>query len=292
MTELLLSPASRQQIALVIKSPPHALLISGPAGSGKRAVADYLAASLLGISTDKLFDHPYFMLVTKAGDKKEISIDAVRDVIARLNLKPATRGRQYINRVVLIDEAHLSSAEAQNSLLKVIEEPPAGTVFLLTTNSETVILPTIASRAQKLKIGTVSLSDAKSYFADKYDLKTLSSAWQLSGGSAGLLAAILADNQQHPLKQSVETAKRFLSLGPYERFLLLDNISGQRAEFTQMLDALSRVLGALHRSAVKSGRNPAGLLKSRRMTDSALVSLSTNTSPRLIALNLALSLSV
>lgn len=293
MSELLLSKHTKQQLSLMVKSPPHAILITGPSGSGKRTVARYLASKLLNVSQDKLIDYPYFILVERPAGKQEISIDAVREVIKKLNLKPVIGSKKPVNRVVLIEDAHYSSAEAQNALLKAIEEPPAGTVFVLTAISDTSVLPTIASRSQSLKIGSVSLAVATKFFGDQYDKGVIESAWQLSGGSAGLLSAILRDASDHPLRQSVEVAKKIIGLKSYERILFFDELSSKKVEFVQTLDALGRILAALHRSAIaNNSKNATKILKARQQVQMALTNLENNTSPRLIALNLAISLPV
>jgi DNA polymerase III delta prime subunit len=294
MAELLINQATGSQIKLLLKSPPHAVLITGQAGAGKRAIADYIAALLLAIPQEKLPNHPYFFVIEKQGDKKEISIESVRSVVKKLGLKPAIGAQNPVNRIVLIDDAHQSSHESQNALLKAIEEPPAGTVFILTSLSDAAVLPTISSRAQKLKVGSVSLDEAKDYFKNGQNDTAIESAWQLSGGAAGLLAALVKDDSEHPLKKSVEDAKKILSLDKYQRAKYLDELSSSKSDFAVTLDALDRILAALNRSAIRNqnDKNSDRLIKARKQVNSTLASLHNNASPKLAALNLALSLPV
>jgi DNA polymerase-3 subunit delta' len=293
MDNLLLHSSTRRQIDLIFKSPPHAILICGQPGTGKQTLAERISISLLDVPPNKLTSHPYFTIVQKPEGKQEIPIEAIREVIRQLKLKPVVAAG-LIKRVVLVDEAHLLSTEAQNALLKAIEEPPPATVFILTAISETSVLPTIASRTQKIKIGTVSLMEAKDFFKGSYSEQTVTSAWQLSGGTAGLMTALLRDDSDHPLKKSVETAKKLLGLNRYERLLLLDELSAKKTELLQTFDALSRVLAALHHAALKSDKAQASskLLAARKQIDSAMDSLSQNTSPRLVAMDIALNLPV
>jgi hypothetical protein len=165
-------------------------------------------------------------------------------------------------------------------------------LFILTAHSDKAVLPTIASRAEKISIVPVSLKNTLGHF-DGYDAKTVQSAWQLSGGSAGLLTALLIQDSEHPLKLSVEAAKKILSQSRYERILTLDQMSTDKGQFVYFLDALSRVLAALQRAVAKNGgTNARKLIKARQQVDSALRSLETNASPKLIALNLAQQLSI
>lgn|GEM_PF-1407155 len=97
--------------------------------------------------------HPDVRLITLEPDKKEISIELMRDVQKEAFLKPClARFKVYI-----IEEAHTLSEEASNSLLKILEEPPEHTIFILTTSSPQGIFPTVASRCQKVRfVGTTT----------------------------------------------------------------------------------------------------------------------------------------
>jgi replication-associated recombination protein RarA len=292
MNNMLLNKNTGRQLSLVLKKPPHALLITGQPGSGKRTLAEYISSALLDIPSDKLFEHPYFSFIDRPEAKQEIPIEAIREAIRKLRLKPAAEGE--IKRVVLIDGAHLMSTEAQNALLKAVEEPPPATAFVLTAISDNSVLPTIASRSQKLKIGSAGIDDALEYFKKDYKPDQIKSAWQLSGGAIGLLSALLREDDGHPLKAAVENAKQILKSSRYERALLLDNLSAKKAEFRVVLEALGRILTALHHSALASGNTGVSkrLIKARRQVDTALKSLDVNASPKLIALDLALNLTV
>ncbi len=128
--QLVLHPSNRQQLKSFLARPSHALLISAPAGSGKLWLARHLAAELLGLHDLVALDnHAYFIHLQPAEAKQEIAIDDVRAVTHQLRLK--TIGSAPIRRVVLIANAQLMSLEAQTALLKMLEEPPADTVFLL-----------------------------------------------------------------------------------------------------------------------------------------------------------------
>jgi DNA polymerase III subunit delta' len=289
MSELPLHPITKARLGQVIQKPPQALLIYGPTASNKQAIAKKISSRLLKTPEEKLTNHPYFSLITKPEGKQEIPIDAIRTVISRLALKPAALVRDSIHRVVVIDEADKMSAEAQNALLKNIEEPPEKTIFILTAPSVNSVLPTIASRAERLAISPIGLTDAIEYFSDEYQPDSIDSAWRLSGGDAGLMEQILKDNNAHPLKSAVEQAKQLLAADTYNRLLILDSLSQDKTRFTEVLDALSRILAALHHTAIRAdNRNQASkLLKARKQVDSALSMAPNNTSGRLLALNLA-----
>ncbi len=286
--EVLLHRRTDNQIKALLKKPPHAVLVIGSPGSGKRTLARYLASRLLDVPSDKLESQPYYVELARPAGKTEIPIEAVRGLTRSLRLKTAGR-----RRVVLIDEAHSLSEEAQNALLKAIEEPPPDTLFILTTIAQDGVLPTIASRSRKLNVAAVGREEAMQFFSD-FDAKDIEGAWSLTRGSAGLMAAILRDQDGHEVKQAVDQAKSFLRMDKFERLIFLDKMSADKQRLSVFLEALSRVYAALSDIAVsKNNTNQLRrLVVCRRQVNQAAESLARNTSARLICLDLALSLSL
>ena len=181
------------------------------------------------------------------------------------------------------------SAEAQNSILKILEEPPADSVIILTAPSSRAVLPTIASRAQKLEVLPVSLKEASTYLRRKYSNKDIKSAWNLSEGTTGLMIALLDDTQKHPLKDAVLDVKSLLGQDTFERLLTLDKLSKDKDVLALFLEATSRVLAALNRT---SGATSKQILDCRKLVLNLQKQLVDNTNPRLIALSLGLNLNV
>ena len=159
----------RRLVALLARSVhrealPPSLIFSGPAGAGKRetAVATAQALNCLSPSGEgELRDacgtcaaclriargiHPD-VIVVEPGDTGSIKIEQVRDVIDRAGYRPF-EGRR---RVVIITEADAMAASPQNALLKVLEEPPPSSVFILITARPDMLLPTVRSRCQHLR---------------------------------------------------------------------------------------------------------------------------------------------
>ena len=142
----------------------HGLLLCGPAGMGKRAVALALASHVLGMGLDAAGrqrnaqliaagTHPDLQVVSfipnKAGDKlrTEIVIEQVREISQKLSLTP-----QYgVAQVVIVDPADAINRAACNALLKTLEEPSPGR-YLWLVSAEPARLPqTIRSRCQRLE---------------------------------------------------------------------------------------------------------------------------------------------
>jgi DNA polymerase-3 subunit delta' len=86
------------------------------------------------------------VLVIEPGENGSIKIDQVRAAIDRAGYRPFEGKR----RVVIVDEAEALVTEAQNALLKTLEEPPASSVFMLLTRMPDLLLPTVRSRCVRL----------------------------------------------------------------------------------------------------------------------------------------------
>lgn len=288
---LLLSKTTRLQVEAFANRPSHALLIGGDAGSGKACLAGSLAAVLLDLQKmQQLQNYPYFTHLKRLEGKQDIPIDSIRRLNKLLKLK--VPGSREIRRVILIEDAQYLNEEASNALLKMLEEPAAESVFILTATSAQSLLPTISSRAQQLQVRPVSLSQSLKYLQPRYSKMEIESAWQLSQGGVGLMLAILQDDKDHPLKQAIDEAKEYLRKNSYERALLADSLSRDKVQLALVLEALVKLLGAVQHSGLRSGKGPQQkkLLASRRLVLKLQKALDANVSPKLIALELSLNL--
>lgn len=146
---------------------PPSLIFSGPAGPAMREMATALAQALNCLSPVDSGDardacgmcaacrriargvHPDVVSVVR-DDKGRVNVEQVRDVIDRVGFRPF-EGRR---RVVVIDEADTMLAPAQSALLKVLEEPPPSSVFVLVTSRPDLLLPTVHSRCPRLRFET------------------------------------------------------------------------------------------------------------------------------------------
>jgi len=291
LDELLLNERTSVLVDQYLKNPTHAMILIGPTGAGKQALAERLASKLLGLNdSSKLTSYAYFDLIEKQAKKQDISIDAIRKVIHESEL--VIPGAQKIKRVILIVNAGDLSLPAQNALLKILEEPPIGTVFILTAASEHDVLPTIGSRVQKIEVGPVGFEAAKSHFSDTYSSENTESAWRLSHGYIGLMTSLLSDDSEHPLKQAVEQAKKVLQAkDTFERQLVISEISEDKEQFKYSLQALDLILAALlNNSLDKDKAASSKLLKQRREVKKLQEALAANGNLRLIAIQLATNL--
>lgn len=237
ISELALHPRTRLVSEQYVAKPSHSLLIVGPAGAGKKTLALSLAAAVLGQTPDKLAVNPYFLHISPDGSA--ISIETVRQTHSFVRLK--TTGDKTWRRAIIIEDAHFMTTEAQNAFLKLLEEPPADTLLILTATSQTDLLPTITSRAPKLDVKPVAQADLVTYFADKADAAEITKAYHMSGGQAGLMSTLLDSENNQALLGYVAAAKQLLQAKPFERLAFIDQYLKQKESVESLLWALLAV---------------------------------------------------
>jgi hypothetical protein len=171
------APAVQAVGVLLDRGMPQALLLVGPASVGKTTLGLDIAAALLCTAADpadrpcragrscRLVDsgnHPDVHRLAPEGPAGEIRIDPVRRLIRDLALRPAEGGA----RVALIERAHRLNDDAQNALLKLLEEPGDGVTIVLAADDEDALLPTVRSRAARLRLGPVATADIGDLLVD------------------------------------------------------------------------------------------------------------------------------
>jgi len=139
------SAVARIKRMLEMDRLPHALLFAGPSGIGKRIVAEVFAAQVLQTEPTLLAAHPDFFSVTCEGT--QIRIGQIREIQRLVGLAPV-RGR---HRICLLEPADCMEPPAANSLLKILEEPPEGLIFILITAFPHALLSTLRSRAAMVR---------------------------------------------------------------------------------------------------------------------------------------------
>ncbi len=148
---------------------PHAILIEGESGTGKTTLSRYIAAAALCSGEDvpcggcrschlvSVGSHPDLYVVEPEAGKKNISVEQIRTLRGEA-YKKAQMGK---SRVFIIENAETLNQNAQNAILKVLEEPPGDTVFILNCVSASSLLVTVNSRCVKLTLTAPDISEGK-----------------------------------------------------------------------------------------------------------------------------------
>ena len=157
----------------------HSYLFLGNDGIGKKLFAKELAKHILCISNSEdecnckscvCFDsnnHPDFYIVNEEGES--IKIDQIRELIDGVIEKPIISEK----KVYIINDCDKMTKEAQNCLLKTLEEPPEFVTMILISSNENLILNTIKSRCTSIKFNNIDLQELKKYIDENLEYTNL-----------------------------------------------------------------------------------------------------------------------
>lgn len=244
----------------------HATLLSGESGIGKKTVARLLAQGLLcrsegerpcGACRDcRRFlarTHPDALFPAPAPREKTIKIDALREMIDALSRHSLEGGA----RVVLIENAERMTAQAQNCLLKTLEEAEEGTYFLLTCDQESALLPTIRSRCRCIRMQPWSGERVEKALEEKGVPGDRAKA--LSLYCEGSLGRALAMQEDASYWQARDTVRRsFLSVSRLADLpAAMQALKDQKDNGDRLLDILEQELRALMRARMLQEQDAA-----------------------------------
>ncbi len=180
---------------------PHFFLISGPTGSGKTTLARIIALMLQ--NKDHVIKEynmsKYDIREINASDKN--GVDDIRELINTFKYKPISPS---ISRVIIMDEAHQLTTQAQNALLKDTEDAPDHLYFIFSTNLDSKLLPTLKRRAFQINTTIISGSSIK---------KLVEKAAGVAGfqGDLSGLITTLDDNEINSPGLILQAAERYFS---------------------------------------------------------------------------------
>jgi len=184
----------------------HGLLFAGPRGVGKRTVARALAGHFLGDTDDvrhrlaagtladyHVVNRRLIRNHDKTGKSKAITfnVDVVREEVVRPAHRASAEGR---GKVFVVEEAETMNAQAQNALLKTLEEPYGRTLVILVTDSPARLLPTIRSRSQTFAFGELARDETLGVLRGLgVEGRDAEAAHAVAGGAPGRCLAFLED---------------------------------------------------------------------------------------------------
>jgi len=158
----------------------HAYIFHGPSGVGKKLTAVNFAKAVncLGGGASSCdacascrksdsSNHPDLSILKPEKEGSAIGIDAVRALIKDVGLKPYEGKKKFY----IIDEASSMKEEAQNALLKTLEEPPSDSVIILIAESLGRLFPTIVSRSQAVKFFPLRIDEVRDILVEKYGVE-------------------------------------------------------------------------------------------------------------------------
>lgn len=229
-----------------LKQLPHALLFYGQEQLGKKTLAVEFVKYLNCKESTRPCQvcrscqdiqkglHPDFNLVKPETSYQGIQISQIRDLIWKLSL--CSYSAPF--KVAVIDKAHLMTQAAQNSFLKILEEPKGKTLLILITEYPKMLLSTILSRVQKIRFSPVKSKKIENYLlnqgASESNAEYLS---LLSLGRPGMALNFLLDSQK--LKNQEELISDIVKISNSDlafRFQYAKSLSEKKGSIREVLD--------------------------------------------------------
>ncbi len=254
---IVLHPSAATQLDTFLGAPTHALLLSGPMGSGKTHVATALVTELLNVPLSSLENQAYYRLLIP--QKGSISIEQIRELTSFFKLK--VPGRAAVKRVAVIEDADTMGHEAQNALLKLLEEPPEDSLLILTSSQPQSLLPTIRSRTQLLHLASPDTAILRQHFINGgYSEAAVASALVRANTNIAEAERLLT-NTTDIGNTTVSLVKQALGGTGYDRMLLVDSLAKQKESAVTFVDTLATVAMASLESAAAKGASSIGRWK-------------------------------
>lgn len=257
----------------------HAVLLAGPEGVGKRKAAYGVARALLcengpsracgGCPSCHRVDagtHADLYVVRRDAGRSAVAIDQVRDLSRRLAETPMEGTR----KAAIIEAADSMTVQAQNSLLKTLEEPPADTTILLVAENTDLLLPTLRSRCRRVNFTPVADEIIAEFLVEAgMPADSAQALAPVARGSFSRALSLLEDSTGEGRRRLVES---LASLEPAKADDVADMIasgrlggSGKgRMSMRERREGAARMLGTLHsflvaclriKAAAKAGRD-------------------------------------
>ena len=266
----------------------HSILLVGEPGCGagfaaRCLAADYLypnggphaEAVLRGQDTESI-------VVRGEGASGQIKVEAIRD--ARQNIQKSALSSDAEGRVLFIYGAQNLNGASANAMLKIMEEPPEGGMFLLTASSAAAVLPTIRSRCVSFAVAPVSPADCTRYCAAQgVDKKTAALYSELFDGHIGTVLAVARDEARAAqVEKALELARAAAARDSYTAAVLLAAYEKDKAAASALLTDFRAVAAAGLRSSPRAPVQGTQARQAVRLADAALQRLGAQVNPKVV----------
>ncbi len=235
MSEPLLNPITKKLIQTIACNMPQSTLLCGPSGVGLGTIAKYIA-KLCNLTPTVILPEKDEAINIENGI---ISIDIIRRIYDQVGTKTKSP------RIFIIDFAERMTTQAQNSFLKLLEEPNDNIYFMLVSHSETKLLPTILSRTSKLQVKPITASQTEKLL-DSLKITDTIMRRQLLFMANGLPAEInrLIANKEYFEARSkiVKDARDSLSAPLYKKLVLSQGYKDNRPGALLLLSDALKIL--------------------------------------------------
>ena len=249
---------------------PHGILLEGEAGLGKKTFAKRIAAAAVCTGAGEKpcgqcahcrkiekGIHPDVVTVAPEEGKRSFKKEQVESLRSDAYIRPNEAAR----KVYILCEAQYMTVQAQNALLKILEEPPVGVMFILTCDNRFKMLETVRSRVVTLALEKVSTEDAVSALMERdpsLDAEKAEQAAVSAGGNIGQALRFLADEKYAAVMEKADAL--CVKMEKSDRFGILQELSF----FENDREGLIRCLMQMRQLLAQNTKDTFGKKKERR----------------------------
>ncbi len=266
---------------------PHAMILDGAKGTGKKTLAKIIAQSFVCTSDNrpcgkcpaciKAMHSSHPDIFTADGNNTgELTVDAVRNIRDDAYIMP----NEAPTKVYLLLNCDKMLAPAQNAFLKVLEEPPANVAFIMTVTSANMLLQTVRSRSRLYTLYPASPEAAAEYvsvFYPKTDYGDILHAAQLCDGNIGKTLDMLEDGGEEAKKLADDIFAAVIRGNEYTVLTLTIKITASRAFAVSVLDFLTENAAECVKASVGAKTHSTiAADASKRMTKNRIFRLAEN----------------
>lgn len=256
----------KQQLSFLQQSGrlPHAIVIEGEEGLGKRTLAKEIALNLFcKSSVDKPCKncpqcvkvikgiHPDVFEYSASGGARSFHVDVVRDVKQNVYMQP----NEADYKIYILGNCQCMSENAQNAILKILEEPPSYAVFILTVNTKSALLETVLSRSVVITLDGVDSKTGADYICkmnDNINYEDAYNAVSIWSGNIGKAVESLSDGKMSEINSITDDiCKALISDNEYELLKVCSVFEKNRNLLVSVLNLLKTVF----RDALVNGYN-------------------------------------
>jgi len=232
MSQLVVHPTTHLFLQTLSDDMPQAIVFSGASGVGLLTIARHIA------NNEALLIRPQ-NAKGEDDDMGTISVEIIRRLYDQSRTKTSTK------RFIIIDNADAMSHGAQGAFLKLLEEPPAMTHFILTSHATAKLLPTIRSRVQPITVQPLSLEQSERFISDAgvTDATKKAQLQFLAQGMPAELTRLIKDPDYFVLRASVITDARQLVTGTgYQKLRIIHKYKQSRNDTVRLIDSAIAII--------------------------------------------------
>ncbi len=240
----------------------HAYLFSGISGIGKKKTALYFAAMLVCRGKEKPCGHclackqishqtyPDLLIIGPEQNQARIKIKQIREMINGLGVIPYSGEK----RIIILDQAEKMTTEAQNSLLKSLEEPLSQNIFVLVTDQAKSLLATVVSRCQTYHFQPLAQEEMTKILKDDFDPGQIKEVLATAGGSVEQARYLL----EHPQirEEQTQLLREFYQLLQGKEIIVFPLAERLALDKDKSLKALNFLIRFLYEVSLIAGGHP------------------------------------